>query len=133
LGQALGGKGFAAVLPWGNATEHARSDQIASALTAHGVQAHVPPAMSLPDAAGLLAHAAAVVGVDTGLAHLAVALAVPTIGLYVATDPGLTGLYGTLATNLGGKGDSPTVAAVLAALARLLPAETGRQTGQNAV
>jgi len=34
-----------------------------------------------------------VIGVDTGLAHLAAALNVPTVGIYTATDPALTGLY----------------------------------------
>jgi heptosyltransferase-1 len=41
--------------------------------------------------------------VDTGLAHLAVALARPTVGLYITTRPLLTGLHGGAdAHNLGG-------------------------------
>lgn len=37
------------------------------------------------------------------LAHLSVALARPTVGLYLTTSPALTGLYGSeLAVNLGG-------------------------------
>jgi heptosyltransferase-1 len=64
--------------------------------------------MTLPEAAALLARASAVVGVDTGLTHLAVALGCPTIGLYVATEPGLTGLHGgPRAVNLGGPGAPP--------------------------
>ncbi|MBE9561825.1 MAG: lipopolysaccharide heptosyltransferase 1, partial [Proteobacteria bacterium] len=35
----------------------------------------------------------AVVGVDTGLAHLAAALSVPSITLYGATQPARTGTY----------------------------------------
>jgi heptosyltransferase-1 len=59
--------------------------------------------MSLLEAAALLANARAVVGVDTGLAHLSVALARPTVGIYLTTSPALTGLYGNdLAVNLGG-------------------------------
>jgi len=58
-----------------------------------------------------------VIGVDTGLSHLAAALGVPTIGIYTATDPGLTGLYAAArAVNLGGAGTPPTVSAVIAAL-----------------
>jgi heptosyltransferase-1 len=52
------------------------------------------------------------VGVDTGLTHLAVALGVPTVGIYCATSPHLTGLHGEAAVNLGGRGTPPTVEAV---------------------
>ena len=68
----------------------------------------------------LLGGARAVVGVDTGLAHLAVALGVPTIGIYTATDPALTGLYaGTNIVNLGSIGHAPDVATVIDALQRM--------------
>jgi heptosyltransferase-1 len=72
--------------------------------------------MTLAEAAALLAHATGVVGVDTGLTHLAVALGVPSVGLYCATAPRLTGLHGgELAVNLGGPRKPPEVAAVAAA------------------
>ena len=55
----------------------------------------------------MLSGAAAVVGVDTGLAHLSVALGRPTLGLYVSTEPALTGLHGAgNAINLGGGNES---------------------------
>ena len=92
-------QGVGLVLPWGNAAEKRVSERLASAIPA----AIVPPAMSLLNAATLLANARGVVGVDTGLAHLSVALARPTVGLYVTTSPALTGLYGSdIAINLGG-------------------------------
>jgi heptosyltransferase-1 len=73
--------------------------------------------MGLPEAAALLANASAVVGVDTGLTHLAVALGTPAVGLYVATEPGLTGLHGASGVvNLGGRGAIPTVEQVVHAL-----------------
>jgi heptosyltransferase-1 len=51
------------------------------------------------------------------LTHLAVALKVPTIALYTATDPGLTGVLGAgFYRNLGGKNQIPSAAAVLADL-----------------
>jgi heptosyltransferase-1 len=74
--------------------------------------------MGLKEAAALLGHASAVIGVDTGLTHLAVALGVPTVGIYCATNPGLTGLHGGAhAMNVGGTGEVPSVDAVAASLA----------------
>ena len=76
-----------------------------------------PPRLSLNEAAALLGNAQAVIGVDTGLAHLAAALGVPTVGIYTATDPALTGLYaGRCAVNLGNTGNAPDAAAVIEAL-----------------
>ncbi len=50
-------------------------------------QALVPPRMSLEDAAGLIGHARVVVGLDTGLMHLAAALRIPVVGLFCDSDP----------------------------------------------
>ncbi len=68
----------------------------------------------------MLGHARAAIGVDTGLSHLAAALGIATVGIYTATDPGLTGLYaGARAVNLGGKGAPPAVGDVASALQRM--------------
>lgn len=54
----------------------------------------------------LIARAALAIGVDTGLAHLAAALKVPTIALYISTDPAFTGVYGSgFFQNLGNTGN----------------------------
>ena len=104
------------VLPWGNATERARSERLAAVMP-HAV---VPPALALEDVSALLAQAQAVVGVDTGLTHLAAALNVPTVGIYCATDPAATGIHAcSRAINLGGIGVPPAAHAVIAALAQL--------------
>jgi heptosyltransferase I len=114
LGRSLIQSGWRVVLPWGSEAERGRSEALAIEL---GERASVPPALRLSAAATLLAGAKAVIGVDTGLAHLAVALGRPTVGLYLATDPDKTGLLGAGAVNLGGPGHCPSVDAVLATLA----------------
>jgi heptosyltransferase-1 len=116
LGKHLASAGIQIVLPWGNAKEQIRSERLAAAIP----DAISPPRLGLIEAAALLGHAQAAIGVDTGLSHLAAALDIPTIGIYTATDPGLTGLHaGERAVNLGGKQAPPTVDAVLSTLARL--------------
>jgi len=115
LGNELARQGFAAVLPWGDAAERARSDRLARRLP----QAVVPPAQDIPGMAGLLAGAQAVIGVDTGLTHLAAALGSPVVAIYCGTHPGLTGVYAgqdTPVRNLGDTGVVPEVDEVLAAL-----------------
>lgn len=77
-------------LPWGNNDEHRRSRTIAAATP----RARVPGRMALGEVAALLAGACAVVAVDTGLSHLAAALDVPSVSLYGATRPALTGTVG---------------------------------------
>jgi heptosyltransferase-1 len=107
------------VLPWGNATERSRSERLAAAMC----NAVVPPLLTLEDMAALLAPAHVVVGVDTGLTHLAAALRVPTVGIYRATDPAATGLYAhTCSANLGGVGLLPEVDDVIAAVEHLVVA-----------
>jgi len=116
LGRFLHQNNIRSILPWGNETERLRSQRLAAAIP----DAIAPPRLSLHDAAALLGGAQAVIGVDTGLAHLAAALDVPTVGIYTATDPALTGLYaGSRALNLGGLNRAPDVHAVIAALQRV--------------
>lgn len=117
LGQRLEKDGVGSILPWGNTEERERANRIARAVPG----AVVPPAMSLTDTASVLAGARACVGLDTGVTHLAGALKVPTVGIYVATDPAATGLYGCArAVNLGGIGSLPSVEQVHAAMEQLL-------------
>lgn len=117
LGQQLAGDGLQLILPWGSIKERARSERLAARIP----NALCPPGLNLMQAAALLGQAQAVIGVDTGLSHLAAALDVPTIGLYTATEPGLTGLYaGARAINLGGIQCPPSVDTVLTTLNRLL-------------
>jgi heptosyltransferase-1 len=115
LGAELARQGYASILPWGNAAERGRSERIARALPI----AVVPPALGILAVAGLLAGAQAVIGVDTGLTHLAAALGRPVVALYCGTHPGLTGVYagqGARVRNLGGTQAVPEVDEVLTAL-----------------
>ena len=115
LGIELVRQGYASVLPWGDAAERARSERIARALP----QSSVPPALGILGMAALLAGAHAVIGVDTGLTHLAAALGRPVVAVYCGTQPGLTGVVAgqdRLVRNLGGTHAAPEVAEVLGAL-----------------
>lgn len=113
LGQRLDALGFAAVLPGGNPVERERAARLGAAIPG----AVAAPPMNIPQLASLLAGGQAAVGVDTGLTHLAVALKVPSVAIYTATDPGLTGVLGSgFYRNLGGKAEIPAPQRVLAEL-----------------
>lgn len=90
LSQMANSAGFTVLLPWGNTPELSRVQRIAEACR----QAKVLPKMNLQAIASVLCNASGAVGVDTGLAHLAAALSVPSVTLYGATRPGLTGTLG---------------------------------------
>lgn len=117
LGKNLASHEMCSILPWGSETEHTRSQQLAEKIPL----AIVPPALTLGQAAALISQAAVVVGVDTGLVHLAAALNVPTIAIYCASYPGLTGLHASSGRiiNLGKTGAAPDAATVISALSRI--------------
>jgi heptosyltransferase-1 len=104
---AFARSGLAVVLPWGDENERLRSERLAAGEAA----ASVPPRQPLPALATLLSRAELAVGVDTGLVHLAAALATPTIALFVATDARLAGVAraSSLGRDLGGAGIVPSV------------------------
>lgn len=117
LGRSLNSQGFSAILPGGSALERERAARLAAAIPG----ALAAPPMSIPELASLLSGARAAVGVDTGLTHLAVALKTPTVAIYTATDPGLTGVLGAgFHRNLGGKAQTPSADAVLGELQGVL-------------
>jgi heptosyltransferase-1 len=117
LGQELADTGCRIVLPWGEASEETRSRMIAASLPG----SEVPGRRPLDDVARLIAGAAFVVGVDTGLVHLAAAMQVPLVAIFTGSEPGLTGPVsgGPMAT-LGGKDRPPSVAAVAKAVRDVL-------------
>lgn len=116
LTNALSALGLVSVFPWGSEAEKARCRRIVEK-AGSGV---VPPAMSLGELASVISGSRVVVGVDTGLSHLAAALLVPVVGLYCGSDPRLTGLYGSgKLANLGGPGEIPAVGDAVAAIEAL--------------
>lgn len=116
LADAFNADGVACVLTWGSQAERARCERLAARMR----RATIAPALDFDALAGLFAGAVAVVGVDTGLTHLAAALGVPTVGIYRGTDPAATGIYGCArARNVGAIGLMPSVTEVVQAVTAL--------------
>src|ERR1041385_7431392 len=110
LGRALA---LPAVLPWGNAEERSRAERIAQGIG----EAVIPERMALEELAQVLAGATNVVGLDSGLSHLAAAFGAPAVAVFCGSDPALTGLYGApRARNVGARGRPPPVSEGLEAL-----------------
>ncbi len=78
LGRRLNHSGFAVALAHGSAAEKATSEAIAAQLD----DAVVWPSMGLDALTDTMAHCAGVVGVDSGLSHIAVALGLPHVQIY---------------------------------------------------
>ena len=78
LGKKLSDQGYQVVLPWGSAVERAISRELAEQIPG----SMVPNAFSIEEAFSVIANSALVVGVDTGLTHLAAVLNKPTIEIY---------------------------------------------------
>lgn len=116
LGRAVAARGIALELPWGTEDERQRSERIAASIPG----ARVPDRRPLDELARRIAAAQFVVGVDTGLLHLAAALGVPLVGIFVGSEPGLTGPQGPgPIAIIGGKGAMPEADAALTALDKL--------------
>jgi len=117
LGAKLAALGIACVLPSGSAPERARAARLAAGIE----RAVVAPPMNLTELAELMTVARVVVGVDTGLVHLAAALGRPTLALYCASDPARTGVLADAPhRNLGGVGRPPGAAEAADAARELL-------------
>ncbi|GAB4168341.1 MAG: lipopolysaccharide heptosyltransferase I [Rhodocyclaceae bacterium] len=114
----LHGHRMRAVLPAGTGPERRRAARLAANMRS----ALVAPELGLDRIAGLLAGAGIVVGLDTGLTHLAAALGRPVIALFAGSDPALTGVLTqtSRSANLGASGAPPAAREVIAAIERLL-------------
>jgi heptosyltransferase-1 len=92
LARQVRADGFEPMVTWGNAEERARAEEIATP-----GDAVVMDRAPLQELAQVLGHAAAVIGVDSGLCHYSAALGTPTVGLYGPTSGQLTGCRGVAA------------------------------------
>jgi heptosyltransferase-1 len=108
-GLRLREQGLQVAVLWGSPDEQRLAQAIAQ-----GCGAQVPPFLSVGQVVDTMAGAALVVGLDTGMTHIAAACGRPTLGLYCDHDPGLAGVTGAAEVkSLGGKGQMPTLNDVL--------------------
>ncbi|MBP1314819.1 lipopolysaccharide heptosyltransferase I [Herbaspirillum huttiense F1] len=117
LGQALAARGLQILLPWGSAREQEAARQLAAGIPG----ATVLPALPMMQAVALVQQARLVVGLDTGLTHIAAAYGKPTIELYCDSPRWKTeGNWSPAIINLGDLGAPPSEEDVLTAALRLL-------------
>jgi len=118
LGKELAGRGYQVVFPWGNASEKRVSQELAK----HIPDALIPPAFSIKDAFSVIAGAALIVGVDTGLTHLAAVLGKPTVEIYCDSPRWKTeGYWAKTICNVGDIESPPSALEVINASLDLLP------------
>jgi heptosyltransferase-1 len=125
LGQQLIAQGYTVELPQAGAAELARVQRISQAL---GPQARVWPALSLTQVAQRMAACSGVLGVDSGLSHLAVALDLPHVQIFSQPRAWRAGPVGRdYQVALGGV-KAPTVPEVWAAWQVVRAAYSGVRT-----
>lgn len=132
IGRSLVAQGYRLAWLWGHPAERERVIELARACgdlrdagemtkavrpSADDATSIIPPFLSVADAAGLIAQAPVVVGLDTGFTHLAGALGRPTVGIFCDFDATQCAVSGDgPCRSLGGVGRTPSVAEVTAAL-----------------
>jgi heptosyltransferase-1 len=105
------------LLFWGSTEEgEATRERVAAMRNARQM-----PRVSLDVAAAVLASARVVVGLDTGLSHLAAAVGAPTVAIYCDFDPALVGVIGDApCASLGGVDRKPAAEEVIEAAGRVM-------------
>ena len=117
LGKELARRGYEVVLPWGSSSEKVISNELARSIPG----SVVPPAFSIEAAFSVIANAALIVGVDTGLTHLAAVMNKPTIEIYCDSPRWKTeGYWSPNIRNVGDIQAPPTSAEVIDAALGLL-------------
>jgi heptosyltransferase I len=82
VGKNIKAAGLNVLLPWGSDHERERAERIAST-----IGGTVLPKIPIAELARTIANAEFVVGLDTGLTHIAVAFGVPTLTIYGPSIP----------------------------------------------
>lgn len=95
LGHIAQQNGFLVKLPWGSDAERERAERIAASCGGE-----VLPKSSLTQLAQIMSGASGIFAQDSGLTHLAAALAIPTVSLYGPTNPDLSSPLGSTQTVL---------------------------------
>jgi heptosyltransferase-1 len=119
---ALAEHGLNSVLFWGDEAEESATRALGRGMR----RAWVAPRATLDQLTAVLAGARIVIGLDTGLTHLAAATGVPTIGIFCDYDPKLVGVTGDArCVSLGGVDRAPAATDVIAAAGRILDVSPG--------
>lgn len=117
VGKVLAQSGMPILLPWGSTAEEAAARHLAQNIAG----AVVLPRLSMMDAVLLAQRAALVVGLDSGLTHIAAAYGRRTVELYCDSPRWKTeGNWSPAIINLGDAGTPPSVSEVCSAIASLL-------------
>lgn len=119
VGEHFRQQGLHVAVMWGSPQEQTLAQQIAER-----IDGATPPFLTVAQVCDTLAQAHVVVGLDTGMSHIAAAHGRPTVGIYCDHEPGLAGLTGSgPVRSLGGKSQVPTRSDVLAAIATVQNAQ----------
>jgi heptosyltransferase-1 len=109
--------GITPVTTWSNEREKTVAEAIAAAIP----ETVLVEKKTLADIAPIISRSSLVIGADTGLTHLASAYGMPTVAIFLTTQPGLTGPRGPFSsTLLAEKGGHVTPAEVVTEAERLL-------------
>lgn len=110
VGQYLNHQGVSVVLPWGSSDEQKISLELSKEIPV----SVVPRALAIHEIYALIAGAKQIIGVDTGLVHVAAAFCMPTIEIYCNSWKGnAAGYWSPHIHNLGDMGQTPTIEEVI--------------------
>jgi heptosyltransferase-1 len=122
LAKMLHQKGMVVLLPWGSEKEKVQAYQLKAKIP----NASVLPKLSMLEAIVVAQRASLVVGVDTGLMHVAAAFSRPTVALYCDSPRWKTqATWSTWVLNLGDEGNPPTLEEVSEAVLNVLNLDSG--------
>lgn len=118
IGRILTENGLCILLPWGSPKEKEEAKRLADAIP----DSRLLPRLSITDMVTLTGKASFIVGVDTGLSHLAAAFDKPTVQIYCNIPRWRTCAdWSDNIISLGGENEVPSLDEVTLTVQRLLP------------